>query len=60
MKDWRDAAVVRFSGYNNEEEVKFTDMKEVEKHKKKKKRPVKKKRKIRVRTKLLEGAGEPV
>lgn len=60
VKDWRDAAVVRFSGYNNEEEVKFTDMKEVEKHKKKKKRPVKKKRKIRVRTKLLEGAGEPV
>jgi len=58
VKEWRNAAVVRFSGYGNEEEVKMEDMVKLSPNpsKKRKKRPVKKKRKSRQRNK----SGQPV
>jgi len=58
VKEWRNAAVVRFSGYGNEEEVKMEDMIKLSQNpsKKRKKRPVKKKRKSRQRNK----SGAPV
>lgn len=63
VKDWKNASVVRFTEYGNEEEVLFSNMKEIEKRetKKNKKRPVKKKRKIRVRNdKARENSSMPV
>eukprot|EP00092_Neocalanus_flemingeri_P018096 GFUD01019586.1.p1 GENE.GFUD01019586.1~~GFUD01019586.1.p1 ORF type:complete len:191 (-),score=60.89 GFUD01019586.1:182-754(-) len=53
VKDWKSAAVVRFSDYGNEEEVKMADMTKIPPNpsKKRKKRPVKKKRKSRHRNK---------
>jgi len=53
VKEWRSAAVVRFSGYGNEEEVKMDDMVKLSHSpsKKRKKRPVKKKRKKRQKNK---------
>lgn len=63
VKDWKNASVVRFTDYGNEEEVLFSNMKEIEKRetKKNKKRPVKKKRKIRVRNdKARENSSIPI
>jgi len=53
VKEWRSAAVVRFSGYGNEEEVKMDNMVKLSHSpsKKRKKRPVKKKRKKRQKNK---------
>jgi len=53
VKEWKNAAVVRFSDYGNEEEVKMVDMIKLAQNpsKKRKKRPMKKKRKSRHRNK---------
>jgi len=58
VKEWKNAAVVRFSDYGNEEEVKMVDMTKLAQNpsKKRKKRPAKKKRKSRHRNK----SGAPV
>lgn len=52
IKDWKEAAVVRFSEYGNEEEVNFSELSKISKKptKKHKKRPIKKNRKARNRT----------